>query len=550
MRYPQDTRYKDIEQTRQKEKEKDTRNRARAVAKLTAAKIKAEAEAEKEREQQLIEEMGVDAYATMNQKELASAMASLGKLAPVPMGRAPLEGMVQSAPRIDVSDFAAKRQAALAKAKALREQQEGVGVTVSMGSRTPGIGGGSVGGDWGRYERGGVGAPQQSTSPKGVRREPKVARASAKSVERPSRSSPRASGGSRSAVAAKAASRVAQARSILALDPTDKDAKVDYQTALAVLEQETEGPPEDDDDVGEAWGAAEMSGSARKQRRADRRERRANRSQNRERRNSGGSGGSLRAGSQSMPNLPSMAFEDEEAAEAKKENNPQASAVYGSKNNCPQSKSASKQLRSRKRELKAAKKAAAADSAAATAKVKQARQAAADLDAAARLPKPTLTAFASRQELAGIKLSELRKHALERLGMEADACEEALDGDNPKADMVAVVVAHTDAISAEELAAVAAWQEAEDRVEAERRVLMEMEAEAEMAAELAAEAAQETAAQERARQESEVAAERKAATVAAELALKGKREKETGRLRAMKLSELRRHAAEKGLDEE
>lgn len=492
------------------------------MAKLTAKKIAAEAEAERQRERELAESLGVD-VAAANDRELAAAMAGLGTK-PVQTGRAPLQGMVESAPRIDVSDFAAKRAAALAKAKMLREEQEGVGVTVSMGARAPGIGSGAVGGDWGRYERGEV--RQSTTSPKSVRSDPKRFVAP-RGEERSTRTSPRTTK-RQSAAAAKAASQIAEARSILALDPYDKDASATLKAAQAVLEREVDTQP--DDDVTEAWGAVDTAG-VRNQRRADQRERR----KKRERR-----GSNLRTGSQSMPILPSMASEADDVGTAQV-----VSQAYGN------SSISSGKSRARKRELRAAKKAAAAESAAATAAAKEARMAgSATAEAAASRPsKPHRSVFASREELEAMKLSELRRYALQT-AVDEDQCEAALDSDNPKAQMVTVVLVHTDAIHAEEDAAIQAWQDAEDRFEAERRVQMEMEAEAEMAAELAAEAAREAAAQERARQEAEEAERRRAEAAAVEAAMKARRAEELERLRAMKLSELRRHGVASGIDED
>lgn len=517
---PQNERYHEIEQARQREKEREERNRARAMAKLTAAKMAAETEAEKQRERELAESMGIDVDAA-NEKELAAAMAGLG-MKPVQTGRAPLQGMVESAPRVDVGDFAAKRAAALAKAKMLREEQGGIGVTVSMGARAPGIGSDAVGGDWGRYERGET--RQSTASSKPVRSEPKRLIAP-RGEERSTRTSPRTAK-RQSAATAKAASQIADARSILALDPYDKEASATLKAAQAVLERSDAQP---DDAVTEAWGATDTA-SVRKQRRVDKRERR----KKRERRGSG-----LRAGSQSMPILPSMASEADDVGEA------QVAQAYGGS-----PKSSGGKSRARKRELKAAKKAAAVDSAAAAAAAQQAKLAgvAAAEAAATRSPKPQRSVFASREELEAMKLSELRRHALQT-AVDEDLCEAALDSDDPKAEMVTVVLAHTDAIHAKEDAAIQAWQDAEDRLEAERRVQMEMEAEAEMAAELAAEAAREAAAQERARQEAEEAERRRAEAAAVEASMKARRAEDLERLRAMKLSGLRRHGVESGLDE-
>ena len=83
-----------------------------------------------------------------------------------------------------------------------------------------------------------------------------------------------------------------------------------------------------------------------------------------------------------------------------------------------------------------------------------------------RPPRPELSDFSARDELLRMKLSELRKHALD-MGLEESACEEALDSDAPKDAMVSQVLAWTDAIRWAEEEALKAWE----REEEEERLL-------------------------------------------------------------------------------
>ncbi len=89
-----------------------------------------------------------------------------------------------------------------------------------------------------------------------------------------------------------------------------------------------------------------------------------------------------------------------------------------------------------------------------------------------RPPKPELSVFASREDLLVMKLSELRRYALE-LGLGEEQCEDALDSDAPKQAMVNQLQSWIDAIRFAEEEALRVWQEEEQRIlrqqEAERR---------------------------------------------------------------------------------
>ena len=80
-----------------------------------------------------------------------------------------------------------------------------------------------------------------------------------------------------------------------------------------------------------------------------------------------------------------------------------------------------------------------------------------------RSPKPSLSVFASHEDLLAMKLSELRRYALE-LGLDEGQCEDALDSDTPKQTMVNQVQRWIDAIRFAEEEALRVWQEEEDRI--------------------------------------------------------------------------------------
>ena len=461
----EDERYRELEAARDREREREARQRARALAKLTAKKVQEEAAAEAE------------AAGDGGAFDDALGATASGREA-VQLARAPLEGMASEAPRVDVGDFAAKRAAKMARAKALREQKG-----LALGSRKPGIGSDMTGGDWGRYDSApGFGSP--AAKEPGPRSQPRRA-------ERPAPA--RRQRGQRRGAKPHASAAVAACRSILALDPTDKEAMAALQVALAEEEQERQSAGAPD-----AAPAGSSDTGTRRERRQQRRRKQQQQQQDAE-------PDPLRAGSQSCPLL-----------------GPTADAA---RHGVLPALSLDKKEKPRRGKSRAKSKARA------------------EAAEGPRPPMPTRTVFSSRDALAAMKLSELRKHGLEG-GVAEQALEDALDTDDPKGAVVAAILAHTDAISAKEERAIAEWRKAEEEwAEEQRRREAAERAEAERQAAEAERLAVEEAAR-KAQERAEAAAADAAAKAAAA------RADEVGRLRGLKLSQLRRRAAEEGLGEE
>jgi hypothetical protein len=230
MKQQQEAAMAESQTAMKRERELEARMRARAVARRQATKVREEAEAE----------AAAHPYDSGEEEERATrGGGGAGEL----LGRGVGEGMVEQAPRVDVGDFAAKRAAQLARAKALREENAGVGVTLgTLGARKPGIGQDSLntglrGAEWGGAAHGGgSSAGDRAKRHRARRRDAAREAASRGQGAQTAGKAPAARGGGGSDDVDHRA-KIAACRASLALDPGDAEAKLELAEALQQQQQ-------------------------------------------------------------------------------------------------------------------------------------------------------------------------------------------------------------------------------------------------------------------------------------------------------------------------